>query len=129
MNKQQAIPDYKRLSQTPKLKIERQLRQQIQMGSTRAIRIKGHRPAIPLLQSDRTIFPSKSKSEGIAFIGNNATLVVNRGGWKVIPETENKDGKKINKTEEVSHRKPEKNAHEAHAVNFVDAIFLNALNA
>jgi len=27
------------------------------------------------------------KTEGIAFIGNNGTLVVNRGGWEVIPET------------------------------------------
>lgn len=27
------------------------------------------------------------KTEGIAFIGNNATMVVNRGGWEVIPET------------------------------------------
>jgi hypothetical protein len=63
-------------------------------------------------------------TEGIAFIGNNATLVVNRGGWKVIPETENKDGKKVNKVEEVAHRKPERNAHEAHAINFIDAIIL-----
>jgi predicted dehydrogenase len=64
-------------------------------------------------------------TEGIAFIGNNATLVVNRGGWKVIPETENKDGKKVNKVEEVVHRKPERNAHEAHAINFIDAITTN----
>lgn len=27
------------------------------------------------------------KTEGIAFIGNNGTMVVNRGGWEVIPET------------------------------------------
>lgn len=64
-------------------------------------------------------------TEGIAFIGNNATLVVNRGGWKVIPETENKDGQRVNKVEEVAHRKPERNAHEAHAINFVDAITNN----
>lgn len=28
------------------------------------------------------------RTEGIAFIGNNATLVVNRGGWEIIPETQ-----------------------------------------
>ena len=28
-----------------------------------------------------------SRTEGIAFIGNNGTLVVNRGGWEVLPET------------------------------------------
>jgi predicted dehydrogenase len=28
------------------------------------------------------------KTEGIAFIGNNGTLVVNRDGWEVIPETQ-----------------------------------------
>lgn len=31
------------------------------------------------------------KTEGIAFIGNNGTLVVNRGGWEIHPETERKD--------------------------------------
>ena len=67
-------------------------------------------------------------TEGIAFIGNNATLVVNRGGWKVIPETENKDGQRINKIAEVPHTKPIKNAHEAHAVNFIDAITNNDIS-
>lgn len=32
------------------------------------------------------------RNEGIAFIGNNGTLVVNRGGWEVIPEREQKMG-------------------------------------
>ena len=27
------------------------------------------------------------RTEGIAFIGNNGTLVVNRGGWEILPET------------------------------------------
>jgi predicted dehydrogenase len=61
-------------------------------------------------------------TEGIAFIGNNATLVVNRGGWKVIPETENKDGQRVNKVEEVPHSRPSGNALEIHAQGFVDAI-------
>lgn len=34
-----------------------------------------------------------NRPEGIAFVGNNATLVVNRQGWAVLPETETgKDG-------------------------------------
>ncbi|PRY90518.1 Gfo/Idh/MocA family protein [Mongoliibacter ruber] len=64
-------------------------------------------------------------TEGIAFIGNNATLVVNRGGWKVIPETETVDGQRKNKVEEVTHTKPEGNALELHAQGFVDAITNN----
>ena len=64
-------------------------------------------------------------TEGIAFIGNNATLVVNRGGWKVIPETQTVDGKKQNKTEEVAHTRPNGNALDLHAVNFVEAMTAN----
>ncbi|MCR9015816.1 Gfo/Idh/MocA family protein [Aquiflexum gelatinilyticum] len=64
-------------------------------------------------------------TEGIAFIGNNATLVVNRGGWKVIPETENKDGKRVNKIEEIQLIKPNGNALEIHAKGFVSSIIEN----
>ncbi len=64
-------------------------------------------------------------TEGIAFIGNNATLVVNRGGWKVIPETESKDGQKIEKVAEVAHIKPKGNPLELHAQGFVNAILHN----
>ncbi len=65
-------------------------------------------------------------TEGIAFIGNNATLVVNRGGWKVIPETETIDGQKRPKVEEVPHTRPSgPSALELHAVNFVEAMNAN----
>ncbi len=64
-------------------------------------------------------------TEGIAFIGNNGTLVVNRGGWKVIAETENVNGERKEKIEAVSHIKPEGNAQQAHCRNFVDAIKSN----
>lgn len=64
-------------------------------------------------------------TEGIAFIGNNGTLVVNRGGWKVIPETEMKDGQRVNKMEEVPHIRPNGNALEIHAQGFVNAIMQN----
>ncbi len=60
--------------------------------------------------------------EGIAFIGNNGTLVVNRDGWEVIPETEEKDGETVNKTERVELQKPNGNGLEAHTRNFVKAI-------
>ncbi|MCH7397039.1 Gfo/Idh/MocA family oxidoreductase [Belliella sp. DSM 107340] len=60
-------------------------------------------------------------TEGIAFIGNNATLVVNRGGWEVISE---KEGDKP-KLEAVARVKPQGNALDLHMVNFVDAITNN----
>lgn len=64
-------------------------------------------------------------TEGIAFIGNNGTLVVNRGGWKVIPETESKDGERIPKVEEIPHKTPTGNALELHTIGFVNAITQN----
>lgn len=64
-------------------------------------------------------------SEGIAFIGNNGTLVVNRGGWRVIPETEAREGQRVNKIEEVPHARPNGNALDLHAQGFVNAIIQN----
>ncbi|MFD2035325.1 Gfo/Idh/MocA family protein [Belliella marina] len=60
-------------------------------------------------------------TEGIAFIGNNATLVVNRGGWEIISE---KEGDKP-KLEAMSKVKPQGNALDLHMVNFVDSITKN----
>ena len=61
-------------------------------------------------------------NEGIAFIGNNATLVVNRGGWEIIPE---KDGDKP-RLEAMPRAKPDgKSALDLHSINFVDAITSN----
>src|SRR5690606_36765907 len=61
-------------------------------------------------------------TEGIAFIGNNATLVINRGGWEVIPETVG-DKSMLEGMEGV---KPDrKSALDLHAVNFVDAVTSN----
>lgn len=64
-------------------------------------------------------------TEGIAFIGNNGTLVVNRGGWKVIPETENVNGQQRAKLEEVEHIRPKGNAQDIHSQGFVNAIMSN----
>ncbi|MDN3670970.1 Gfo/Idh/MocA family oxidoreductase [Echinicola jeungdonensis] len=60
-------------------------------------------------------------TEGIAFIGNNATLVVNRGGWEIIAE---KDGERP-RLESMERVKPEGNPLDIHTANFVDAITQN----
>ncbi len=60
-------------------------------------------------------------TEGIAFIGNNATLVVNRGGWEIISE---KDGERP-RLEAMERVMPEGNPLDIHTVNFVDAITQN----
>ncbi len=65
------------------------------------------------------------RKEGIAFIGNNGTLVVNRGGWEVIPEGKNTDGKWMPKVEKIDLQQPSGNALDQHARNFIDAVKSN----
>ncbi|WP_430426956.1 Gfo/Idh/MocA family protein [Maribacter litoralis] len=64
------------------------------------------------------------RNHGIAFIGNNGTLVVDRNGWEVIPETEfqgwGKDG--IPKIEAVSHGKGDFSGLDLHTQNFIEAV-------
>lgn len=62
------------------------------------------------------------KTEGIAFIGNNGTLVLNRGGWEVIPETEQKDGIRIYKMEAIPSQGRRGDYLNFHTRNFVNAI-------
>lgn len=59
---------------------------------------------------------SYGRNHGIAFVGNNATLVLNRGGWEVIEEriSENKVAKPLVKRSD--------NGLEKHTLNFIDAI-------
>jgi predicted dehydrogenase len=57
------------------------------------------------------------KTHGVAFIGENGTLVLNRGGWEVIPEKE--------KMKAVSHQKPKDKGLDLHMENFVGAILKN----
>ncbi len=57
------------------------------------------------------------RDHGVAFIGNNGTLVLNRGGWEVIPEGD--------RMTSVSLQKSGDNGLEKHMVNFVDAITQN----
>jgi predicted dehydrogenase len=56
------------------------------------------------------------KDHGIAFIGNNGTLELDRGGWEVIEEA-----KSPNKVK-VERKKPSENGLDAHWVNFISAV-------
>lgn len=67
------------------------------------------------------------RTEGIAFIGNNGTLVLNRGGWEVIPETKNVNGVRQYKMESLPKQSIPRNSNyvEDHARNFVAAMQAN----
>ena len=68
------------------------------------------------------------KTEGIAFIGNNGTMVVNRDGWEVLPETKrNDDGILVYDIEDLPDQKKGRNADYIadHAKNFVAAMQAN----
>ncbi|GGN04185.1 NADH-dependent dehydrogenase [Dyadobacter beijingensis] len=54
------------------------------------------------------------RQHGIAYIGNNGTLVLSRDGWEVIPE-----GKRM---EAVPFRKSEDNGLDLHAKNFIEVV-------
>ena len=58
------------------------------------------------------------RDHGVAFIGNTGTLVVDRGGWEVIPEW--KDGKA--QTEAVPVKEGRRTGVDPHAENFVESI-------
>jgi len=59
---------------------------------------------------------SYGKDHGIAYIGNNGTLVLNRGGWEVIEERQSKN--KISKPFEKSSD----NGLDKHWLNFVSVV-------
>ena len=56
------------------------------------------------------------KDHGIAFIGNNGTLVLNRGGWEVLEEKKN-SAKVV-----VPFTKSSDNGLDKHWINFIDAV-------
>ncbi|HEU5147883.1 MAG TPA: Gfo/Idh/MocA family oxidoreductase, partial [Chryseosolibacter sp.] len=58
------------------------------------------------------------RNYGVAFIGNNGTLIVNREGWEVIAESEN-ETKKI---QEVPLQPGDPEAHEKHVRNFIESV-------
>ena len=63
--------------------------------------------------------------EGIAFIGNNGTLVVNRRGWELIPETKNQDNMRMYQLDMIPKQNRRGNPLEEHAENFVKAVKAN----
>ncbi len=69
------------------------------------------------------------RTEGIAFIGNNGTLIVNRGGHEVISEKTfegwGQEGKKKMKEVPFVAKPREENILDAHCRNFLDAIRAN----
>ena len=62
------------------------------------------------------------KDHGVAFHGNNGVLVVDRGGWEVLPETETKDGKKKYRMIGEPRRGSSGDMNQAHMKNFLDAM-------
>lgn len=54
------------------------------------------------------------RDHGISYIGNNGTLVLDRGGWEVIPDE--------NRMEAVPLQKPKESGLDLHMVNFVNVI-------
>jgi len=63
------------------------------------------------------------RTEGIAFIGNNGTLVVNRGGWELLPETTELEGQRRYRMEALPPRRAvDVGALDLHTRNFVEAI-------
>jgi predicted dehydrogenase len=68
------------------------------------------------------------RTEGIAFVGNNGTLVVNRGGLELVPETTDaEDGVRRYRMEAVPSYEPPRDVSglDLHTRNFVEAIRKN----
>ncbi|MEW2921446.1 Gfo/Idh/MocA family oxidoreductase [Muricauda sp. ANG21] len=64
------------------------------------------------------------RNHGIAFIGNNGTLVLDRGGWEVIPERDRPNWSRDNgpKIEPVPLQQVDANGLDLHTTNFLDAV-------
>lgn len=65
------------------------------------------------------------RTEGIAFIGNNGTLVLNRGGFEVIVEDERVDGERKTLMTEIPPEKTQGSYLDLHTSNFIAAIQKN----
>ena len=70
-----------------------------------------------------------NRTEGIAFIGNNGTLIVNRGGYELIAEREfvgwGEKGPEKMESIELVKRDPAHDYLDLHTANFVEAIKAN----
>jgi predicted dehydrogenase len=67
------------------------------------------------------------RTEGIAFIGNLGTLVVDRGGWELLPEKEFSEERDmwVYKMEDVPDHSRQGNYLDLHTQNFVEAMQQN----
>ena len=62
------------------------------------------------------------RDHGAAFHGNNGVLVVDRGGWEVLPETETKNGRKTYRMAGEPRRGGSGDFHAAHVRNFLECM-------
>jgi len=63
------------------------------------------------------------RDHGVAFIGNNGTLVVDRGGWEIYPETESEGGRTIYKVPQMPRQNRQGRGDlDRHMENFVDCL-------
>lgn len=64
------------------------------------------------------------RNHGIAFIGNNGTLVLDRGGWEVIPENDFQGWGKAGtpRMERVPLQQNQGSGLDLHTVNFIEAV-------
>ena len=65
------------------------------------------------------------RNHGIAFVGNLGTLVLDRGGWEVIPEVEHESWRQLKdkpKTEAIPLRTAEGSGLDLHTQNFAEAV-------
>lgn len=58
------------------------------------------------------------RNYGVAFIGNNGTLIVNREGWEVMAESSND----VDKTEIIPLQPADKGDHLKHVQNFIECV-------
>lgn len=67
---------------------------------------------------------SETREHGVAFHGNNAVLVVDRGGWEVYPETDKVDKKvRVFKAPGVLRQSAgTEDYHLLHVQNFIDCM-------
>jgi predicted dehydrogenase len=61
-------------------------------------------------------------TEGIAFIGNNGTVVLHRGGWMLYPETKTQNGIKVYKIDDIPDQARNGEYLNDHTKNFIQAI-------
>ena len=62
------------------------------------------------------------RDHGVAFHGNNGVLVVDRGGWEVLPETETKSGKQTYRMIGQPRRRTSGDMHQDHVKNFLECM-------